>query len=58
MVFGAKRTTVLRCLYQARKAITWKWINSKPPSVIDWLGMVNNTINREKLAYLKNGGGG
>lgn len=48
---GSPKIAVLRYLYQARKAITWKWLDPKPPSITDWQKLVNNTIMRERLAY-------
>lgn len=53
---GDKPVEILRCLYQARKTITWKWLDIGPPTITDWLRMVNNTIIREKLAYRRRGG--
>lgn len=52
---GAMRIAVYRCLYQARKANTGKWIDPNPPSIMEWQTRTNNTIIRESLAYRRRG---
>lgn len=52
-----KSTTVaiLRCLFQARKIIAMRWQLRTPPVVRDWISAINETICKEKAAYIKRG---
>lgn len=38
------QTTVLRCLYQARKLIALRWQSALPPSGSEWMNNMNTAI--------------
>lgn len=48
--------TLLRIVFcYAKKALALKWKNSDPPSLQDWLKLVNNAIPMYKLTYQARG---
>lgn len=54
-VLGSMQIAVTRCLFQGRKLIAGKWQDKNPPTVIEWVKAVKDTIEKEKYIYKKRG---
>ena len=44
-----------RCLFQARKLIALKWQAQNPPTVAEWLNVMNSTIGKERGTWIRRG---
>lgn len=51
----AVKTAVLRCLYQARKLIMQRWQTILPPTVEEWVKIVNDIVWKERALYVRRG---
>lgn len=56
--WGERNSTtiaILRCLFQARKIIATRRQSRAPPTVRDWIGVMNETTCKERAVYTKRG---
>lgn len=49
------QTTIIRCLFQGKKLIAWKWQTKDPPTAAEWVKEVREVISKEKYIYKKRG---
>lgn len=48
---GDTQTAIIRCLFQSRKLIAQKWQTKDPPTVVEWMKVVKDTIGKEIDIY-------